>query len=117
MSFMTVDGVEIRAPSSYKWGVQDISKPNAGRSLSGKMHKNRKCRKRTLALAWNGLTADQNEAVLKAFEPEYVTVVYPDALGDEEPRVFYSGDQTADMYCWTANKKLYKQTSFSIIER
>ncbi len=117
MAFMSVDGVEIRAPSAFKWGIQDISKPNAGRDLSGTMHKNRKCRKRKLTLAWNGLRHDVAEAVLKAFEKEYVSVVYPDALGDAAPRVFYSGDQEGDMYCWTVNKKLYSQISFSIVER
>lgn len=117
MAFMKVDGVEIPVPSSFKWGISDVSKPNSGRALSGKMYKNRKCRKRKLTLAWNGRRPNEVEKILKAFEPEYFRVQYPDALGSAEPREFYSGDQEGEMYCWTVNKKLYRSVSFSIIER
>ncbi|MDD2960396.1 MAG: hypothetical protein PHR92_18085 [Lachnospiraceae bacterium] len=118
MSFMKIDGADIRAPSSFSWGKQDISGPNAGRTLDGVMHKNRIDMKRKLELAWNGLTAEQTKAVLQAFKPEYISVNYPDAMeGKNETRTFYTGDMVANMYSWTVNKKIYKQLSFSIVEQ
>lgn len=118
MSMMTVDGIAVKTPSSWKWGLQDISKSNAGRTTDSVMHKNRIAQKRKLTLTWNGLSASETSAILKAFNPEYIEVSYPDAMsGATEPRSFYSGDKEANMYSWTVNKKLYKQLSFSIIER
>lgn len=118
MAFMKVDGVTIKTPSSFKWGKQDISGPNAGRTLDSIMHKNRVAEKRKLTLSWNGLSPEETSAVLRAFEPEYVEISYPDALGGNvQARTFYTGDMEADMYSWTVNKKIYKQIAFSVIER
>lgn len=117
-SLMKVDGVKIKTPSSFSWSLQDISASDAGRTDDAIMHKNRIAQKRKLSLAWNNPTKEQTSEILKAFNPEYITVVYPDAMsGSNESREFYSGDKTAPMKIWTVNNKRYSQISFDIIER
>lgn len=118
MTMIEVDGVAVRAPFSFKWSKNDISGPNAGRTLDGTMHKNRIAEKRKLSLTWKGIRPEQVSAILQAFEPEYVSVSYPDALnGNTSTRTFYTGDLDAEIYSWTVNNKLYSLLSFSIIER
>lgn len=118
MAMIWVDGVEIKTPSGFTWGLQDVSDSASGRTQDALMHKNRISQKRKLSLSWNNPTKEETAAILKAFNPEYVTVKYPDAMsGTYETRTFYVGDRTAPMKIWTINKKRYSQVSFDIIER
>jgi len=116
---LKVDGVKIRTPSVYTWGLQDISSEEAGRVVQDdKMYKFRTSQKRKLSLAWNGTTPEQTSAILQAFNPEYFFVTYPDAIsGREETREFYCGDRSAPVKTWMQNTKLYTSVSFDIIER
>lgn len=118
MAMLTVDGVAIKTPSAFSWGLQDVSDPSAGRTLNALMHKNRIAQKRKLSLSWNHPTPQEAAAILQAFNPEYVRVRYPDALsGSNETRTFYTGDKSAPMKIWTVRNKRYSQISFDIIER
>lgn len=111
----TVDGVAIPCPSKYQWSVNDVSDSDAGRSESGKMHKNRIARKRKLELEWQNVPMSVVHAVLVAFAPQYVQVNCLDPLvGGYATYTFYSGDQAAPAYnvridAWTV--------SFDIIEQ
>ncbi len=118
MAMIIVDGVVIKTPSAFSWGLQDVSDPAAGRTLNALMHKNRIAQKRKLSLSWNHPTPQEAAAILQAFNPEYVRVRYPDALsGSNETRTFYTGDKSAPMKIWTVRNKRYSQISFDIIER
>lgn len=115
---LTIDGVKIKTPSSFVWGLQDISASDAGRTDDIVMHKNRIGQKRKLSLAWNNPTKEEASAILQAVNPEYFMVSYPDAMsGNTEARKFYAGDRTAPMKTWTLSNKRYEQLSFDIIER
>lgn len=115
---LKVDGTAIKDPSSFTWGIQDVSDSAAGRTQDTIMHKNRVGQKRKLSLAWNGIRPDVASKILQVFNNEYVNVTYPDALsGKDETRTFYVGDRTAPMKIWTLNNKLYSQLAFEIIER
>lgn len=113
-----VDGVAVKTPSSFSWGLQDVSDSAAGRTQDSLMHKNRIAQKRKISLVWNFPTKEETAAILQAFNPEYINVTYPDALsGEDETRTFYVGDRSAPIKMWTINKKRYSQISFNIIER
>lgn len=115
---IVVNGVAIKTPSSFNWGLQDISDSASGRTQDTLMHKNRIGQKRKLSLGWNNPTKEETAIILQAFNPEYVNVTYPDAMsGVDETRTFYVGDRTAPMKIWTVNMKRYSQLSFDIIER
>lgn len=117
-SFLVVDGKEIKTPSKYDVGIQDISREDAGRTQDALMHKNRVAQKITIALAWNLTTPEETAEILTAFDPEYVNVTFWNPkTNTRETREFYSGDKTAPMKTWFVGRKKYSQVSFSIIER
>ena len=118
MSLIKVNGTVIKTPSSFSWGLQDISDSAAGRTQDVLMHKNRVSQKRKISLGWNNPTKEEAAQILQAFNPEYIDVTYPDAMsGTDETRTFYVGDRSAPMKIWTVSNKRYSQVSFDIIER
>ena len=118
MAMILVNGTAIKTPSSFSWGLQDVSDSASGRTQDAIMHKNRISQKRKISLAWNNPTKDETAAILQAFNPEYIDVTYPDAMsGTNETRTFYVGDRSAPMKMWTVSRKIYSQVSFDIVER
>lgn len=117
MAMITVDGVEMPCPSTFSWGLQDISASESGRTDDATMHKNRVAQKRTISLAWNGVDWNATSFILKAFNPEYISVKYPDMMsGQYETRKFYVGDRTSPVKIFTVGKKIMESVSFDIIE-
>lgn len=113
-----VDGVKVKTPSSFIWGLQDVSSSDAGRTDDGKMHKNRIAQKRKIDLVWAMPKPEESHAILVAFQPEYVNVTYYDPLdGATVTKCFYTGDKTSPVKIWNINNKRYESVSFSIIER
>ena len=117
MAMITVDGAEIPCPSVFTWGLQDISASESGRTDDTIMHKNRVGQKRKISLQWNVKDRATTAQILQAFNPEYISVKYPDAMsGTDETRTFYVGDRTAPVKYWCVGKQLYESISFDIIE-
>ena len=115
---LKVDGKLLKSPSGFSWGLQDVSDSDSGRTTDGKMHKNRIAQKRKLSLEWQGLTPEEESEILKAVNPEYIDVEYPDAMENSNlTKTFYAGDRTAPMKIWTISNKIYSLLSFDIIER
>lgn len=118
MAMIQIDGIDVKDPSSFTWGLQDVSDSAAGRTQDALMHKNRVAQKRKVSIGWNNPTREEASVILTAFNPEYIDMTYPDAMsGKNETRTFYTGDKTAPMRSWTVNRKRYSQVSFDIIER
>lgn len=114
-----VDGVEMPCPSKFEWGLSDVSAGESGRTDDTIMYKNRVGQKRKISLAWVGKTWSETSKILTAFNPEYITVRYPDMMdGEYEEREFYVGDRSAPVkYWWNGTDKFIDSISFDIIER
>ena len=113
-----VDGVKMPCPSSFSWGLQDVSASESGRTDDTIMHKNRVAQKRKISLGWNAKDWKVTSKILKAFNPEYIQVRYPDMMsGNYETRTFYVGNRSAPVKCWWVGNQLIEQVSFDIIER
>lgn len=118
MAMIWVDGVAVKTPSSFSWGLQDVSDSASGRTQDALMHKNRIAQKRKLSFAWAGPTPQEASAILQAFNREYVSITYPDSMsGRNETRTFYVGDRSAMTKIWTIGNKRYESISFDAIER
>lgn len=112
----TVDGASVRCPSTYVWELDDVSASDAGRTEDVVMHKKRLGQVVALELSWNNITTEDASDILKAFNPEYITVKYLDPkVGDFTTSVFYVGNRTAPMY--NASLGLWSNVSFKIIKR
>lgn len=118
MAMIWVNGTAVKTPSSFVWGLQDVSDSASGRTQDAMMHKNRIAQKRKISLSWSGPSPGEAAAILQAFNPEYIDVTYPDAMsGTNETRTFYVGDRSSPMKIWTIGKKRYESLSFDLIER
>ena len=118
MSMLWVEGTVVKTPSSFEWGLQDVSDSESGRTQDALMHKNRIAQKRKINLGWNFPTPAEASAILKAFNPEYISVKYFDVMNNEyETRTFYVGDRSAPFKYWWVGNQRYEQLKFNIIER
>ena len=108
------------APSSYQWGLEDLSDQDAGRTEDMTMHKKRVGQVVKLNLESKNLSTAEANLILRAFNPEYVDVRYIDPLfgsGDNffKDRTFYVGNRSAPMR--DAISGLWSNVSFNIIAR
>lgn len=116
-TLIKINGTFIPDPSSLQWGLQDVSDPNAGRSLDGNMHPNKITQKRKLELTWNGVDFATTSEILQAVQPETFSVTYLDALTNTtQTRTFYVGDRTAPVNSYAVGYRWYTTVSFNLIE-
>ncbi len=112
----SVDGFAVKCPSDYKWELEDLSDADSGRTEDNVMHKNRKGQLVKLTVEWRRVSLTDAAEILKAFQPEYITVKYLDALrGRYMESVFYRGNLAAPMF--SAKHGCWEKISFNLIER
>lgn len=112
----SVDGQAVKAPSEYRWKLEDVSSGEAGRTESYVMDKMRWGQLTGLELKWRNVSHAEGAAILKAFNPQYVTVEYLDALeGGYLTKEFYVGNRAAPLY--NGELGVWSEISFNIIQR
>ena len=61
---VSINGVtNLKPPSTFEWGLQDVSDSDAGRDQAGLMYKNRITNKRKLTLGWAATTPEETAAI------------------------------------------------------
>lgn len=81
MFTMKINGVDITPfikNRGVKWTRSDVDGPNAGRSMSGDMIRDRQATKIRWDISCVPLTQEQLSQILTLIEPEWVTVTYTD---------------------------------------
>ena len=73
-----VDMIPYIAYNGFKWQRSDVDGPDAGRDLSGNLHRDRVATKRRLDVTCRPLKTAEVQIVLTAIMPEWVTVEYLD---------------------------------------
>lgn len=94
-----IDGVKVPTPQTYSWSLEDLdSAEGTGRNnATGEMFRDRVSTKRKLGFTWPPLSVDDTSRLLKALEPEFISVRYFDARdGAERTATFYAGPQSAN---------------------
>lgn len=115
---LKIDGVAMPTPSTFEWSLQRVSSGESGRDDTGRMHVNQVTQKRKLKVSWLGKDWQTTASIMKAINPEYLKVTYPDMLsGKYETRTMYTGDRTAPVKLWWTNNKLMESISVDFIER
>nr|DAI80273.1 MAG TPA: hypothetical protein [Caudoviricetes sp.] len=117
--FIKINGVAMPCPSSFTWGLQDISAAESGRTDDTIMHKNRVGQKRKLEIGWNAPEWEKACKIVQAVNPEYISVEYPDLLSGNkhEVRTFYVGDRSAPFKCWWIGNQRMEGLQFDLIEQ
>lgn len=116
--FWRVNGVQMPCPSTWQWGLQDVSSGESGRTEDAIMWKNRVAQKRKIQVGYNGVTDAVAGTVLRAVNPEYISVYYYDLMdGGFETRQFYVGDRSGNYKWWWDGKHILESLTFDLIER
>ena len=93
------DYQKVPTPQTYTWNVEDLdSEEGTGRNnATGEMFRDRVATKRKLGFTWPPLSISETSRLLKALEPEFISVKYLDAReGDYLTKTFYAGPQSAN---------------------
>lgn len=115
-TILQVNGVYIPDPSKLQWGIQSVSKSDAGRDMKGKMHVNLVTRKRKLELEWAGVDFATTAEILNAVNPETFRVTYWDAQKNRNiTKTFYVGDRSSMVHSYVEGQRR-NDVSFNIIE-
>lgn len=118
MAFWKVGNTDMPCPSTWQWGLMDVSAAESGRTETGKMFKNRIAQKRKIQVGYNGINDTDAHTVLSAINSEYFNVTYYDPLsGQNDTRTFYVGDRSAPVKWWFSGKHIYETLTFDLIER
>ena len=112
----SVDGAVVPCPSSYEYKLSDVSAADAGRTEDGLMHKMRIAQKVHLELKWQNIKTSDVSTILTAFNPEYISVNYLDAMsGSYQTKTFYVGDRSVPSYNTALG--IWSNVAFNIIEQ
>ena len=98
-----------------KWTRNDIDGSNAGRTMDGRMHRQRVTSKVRLDITCLPLSSADASKVLNAIYPEYVSVEYIDPQQGHVTKEMYSNNTPAS-YIDTETDK-WEGITFPLIER
>ena len=103
-------------PSTAQVRYNDVSSRDAGRTLDGVMHKERIGTCVKIELRWNYVDSATAQAILAAFQPEYIYVQYYDPrTATAQTKYFYAGDRGAGIY--NSALDLFESITVNIIEQ
>ena len=97
-SKITIDGVDITPYIAYQgvqWSRNDVDGPNAGRTMSGLMIRDRVATKIRLDITCRPLKTDELRTLLNLIYPEFVTVVYDDPMQGMVSKTMYANNNKA----------------------
>jgi hypothetical protein len=116
VALITIDGVEIPAPTKYTVNIMDISKSE--RNAAGEMITERIATKRKIEMSWDILGQDDTSTLLNSVDPVFFYVEYIDPkTGGLRTGTFYSGDRSSPAITFSNGIMQYKDVKFNIIER
>ena len=131
-----VDGTDITnyiAHNGVKWQRYDVDGPNAGRSISGLMIRDRVATKIRLDITCRPLYKDELHTLLNLILPEFVTVTYEDPMYGLVSKTMYANNNNASFLLrkepiktdrwWMCRgstpepKELWSDITFPLVER
>lgn len=97
---LTIDGTDVTDLIAYngvKWTRNDIDGPNTGRTLSGKMVRDRVATKIRLDITCRAMTLSELRPLLNLIYPVFVSVTYDDPMLGNVTKVMYSNNNGASL--------------------
>lgn len=91
-----IGGRKMPSPVSYKVTLSDLDAPNAGRSESGIMTRDRvRADVGKIELSWKNLTTSELQTIIQAVSQEQFEVRY--FFGTERTATMYAGDRSIEL--------------------
>lgn len=119
---ISIDGTDITNLIAYQgvqWKRNDIDGPNAGRTLSGLMVRDRVVTKIRLDITCRQLTLPEVRMLLNLLMPEFVSVTYDDPMDGLVTRTMYANNNGAQFLFARDEdtKEWWDNVSFPLVER
>ena len=118
---ITIDNTDITpyiAFSGVKWSRNDIDGPNAGRTLSGLMVRDRVGTKIRLDITCRPLKLSELRILLNLLLPEFVSVTYDDPMYGTVTKTMYANNNPATFFRQMLNGEEYwSGVTFPLVER
>jgi len=117
-----IDGTDITELIAYQgvqWKRNDIDGPNAGRTLSGLMIRDRVATKIRLDITCRILNREEVRTLLNLLMPEFVSVTYDDPMDGVVTRTMYANNNEAKFLRSLDNDsdELWDNVAFPLVER
>ena len=117
---LKIDGLDITpyiAHGGIKWTRNDVDSSDAGRDMSGIMHRGRVGTKIKLEITCRLLKTDELRIVLNAIIPEYVNVTYDDPMIGRVTKPMYANNNPAVFAMKNANgDEWWSGVTFPLVE-
>lgn len=119
---LEINGLDIVPYIAYQgvqWQREDVDASDAGRDLSGDLHRARVTTKRRLDVTCKPLESKEASLILTAIMPEFVTVRYYDPqVGSVVTRTMYSNNNPAQYLIRRDDgRELWGGITFPLIEK
>lgn len=117
---LKINGVDMPTPSVFVPDINDLDdEEGSGRVASGDTVRDFIAEKRKLVCEWPVLTWPEISKLLKAVDPVFFEVTYPDPkTGTYETKEFYVGPRSAPAYhCDENGQVTWKGLKMNFIER
>lgn len=119
--YLAINGIDITpwiAHGGVQWTRYDIDGSDAGRTLDGRMWRNKVATKIKMQITCIPLEKSDVKTLLNLILPEYVTVTYDDPMYGRVTKEFYSNNNPANFYMVMANgSELWNGIAFPLVER
>lgn len=120
-SQVLINGTDITnliAEKGIKWSRNDLDGPNAGRTLTGLMIRDRVAIKIKLQITIKDLEDSELRTLMNLILPEFVNVTYDDPIYGRVTKVMYSNNNAATLgRIDTRGRRQWGSISFPLIER
>ena len=121
MDILKINGVAIKAPSTLEYQRYAIdSEDGSGRNQDGEMVRDCIGVKTKLVCTFPPMRDDEISDLLKAVEPLFFEIEYPDAyIGGRRTMTAYVGDRTMPLYIYDkiTNSWIWQGLSMNFIEK
>lgn len=117
MAMITINGVDLPSPSTFKMPKSDLDSEDTGRNELGILQRDR-IRQGVfkLELEWKGITSSQLHLIESAIEPASLRVTFPTPIG-MQTKTMYVGDRNIEMVKYSDDfDKIRWDISFNLIE-
>lgn len=117
-----IDGTDITELIAYQgvqWKRNDIDGPNAGRTISGLMIRDRVATKIRLDITCRILNREEVRTLLNLLMPEFISVTYDDPMDGVVTRTMYANNNEAKFLRSLDNDsdELWDNVTFPLVER
>lgn len=117
MAMITIDGVDLPSPSSFKLPRFDMDSGDTNRNELGILQRDRiRQGIYKIELEWKGITSSQLHLIETAIEPAELNVTFPVPTG-RKTKTMYAGDRNVEMVKYDKDfDKIRWNISFNLIE-